>query len=501
MVRRTLIVLGTALVCAWPAAAHAGPILVLGPGGHVTASQDPFLPPADLSPAPAPAHSHRAGATGLAHAARARPHRKPRHRRPGPKPPAAIISARLVALERSGAITPQAYSADLATVVAAARTESRLHGTRAIELGAVLATIAHFAAGSQFTPERLPALMLTLDRNREWWSTGSLLAYGDRVEFTGSELVWEYYPGQGIQLQPLASFGKADGLYTAGPAYYPELQQLLGELIGLAVTRAGATAWEYYFAFDGGNPPWTSAMTQGTALEALTRGYEALGDASYLSVAHSALALFQAPPPTGVEVPTAHGARYVQYSFAAGTSILNAFLQSLIGLYDYAHVSGDATATGLFAAGSTEALAELPAFDTGAWSLYQPGIEDTLDYHQLVTGFLAQLCTRTAAPGYCQEAQHFQSYLRTPPVLTLRTTRLHRKRPGTVVFELSKYSHVGIVMTCGGRTVLYTSADFAYGTDAFAVQAPSRGGACSVRLGATDLAGNFARIQGSITIR
>ena len=86
---------------------------------------------------------------------------------------------------------------------------------------------------------------------------------GQRVEFAGSQLVWEYYPGQGIELQELGSFGKADGLYTAGRLHYRRCEQLLAELIPLAAQRAGGLAWEYYFGFDGGRPPWTSAMSQG----------------------------------------------------------------------------------------------------------------------------------------------------------------------------------------------------------------------------------------------
>ena len=58
---------------------------------------------------------------------------------------------------------------------------------------------------------------MTVDANRQWWTTGPLLSSGQRVEFAGSQLVWEYYPGQGIQLQVLGTFGKADGLYTGGP--------------------------------------------------------------------------------------------------------------------------------------------------------------------------------------------------------------------------------------------------------------------------------------------
>ena len=146
--------------------------------------------------------------------------------------------------------------------------------------------------------------------------------------------------------------------------------------------------WEYYFFFDGGYPPWTSAMSQGTALEALSRGFRAFHDASYLSTGRQALPVFTAAPPAGVRLRTPEGNQYLQYSFAPGVSIINAFLQSLIGLYDFAKVSHDARAMALFRAGDATTRTELPSFDTGAWSLYQPGLEDSLDYHQLVTGFV-----------------------------------------------------------------------------------------------------------------
>ena len=58
----------------------------------------------------------------------------------------------------------------------------------------------------------------------------------------------------------------------------------------------------------------------------------------------------------------------------------------------------------------------MPQYDTGSWSLYEPGQLDTLDYHKLVTGFLQQLCSRVHAPVYCTTAARFQAEL-TPPVL------------------------------------------------------------------------------------
>ena len=73
-------------------------------------------------------------------------------------------------------------------------------------------------------------------------------------------------------------------------------------------------------------------MSQATGLEALTRAYQATGNLYYLNVASQALPVFTVPPPAGVNVKTALGTRFLQYTFAPGASIINAFLQTLIGL-------------------------------------------------------------------------------------------------------------------------------------------------------------------------
>jgi hypothetical protein len=432
-------------------------------------------------------------------AARAASARIPSPKRAKPKREQRTVVGELARLYRTHAITRAAYLGYSATFAAALAAERRLHGTRAAELEAVTENLHQIAAEGALTPSRLPVLFQTLDRNRQWWTTGPLLSPGQRVEFSDSPLVWEYYAGQGIELQVLGTFGKADALYTSGTAGYPQLESLLAQMIPLAARRGGGMTWEYYFNFDGGTPPWTSAMSQATGLEALTRGYLATGDRSYLSLAHSALPIFSAPPPVGVNVKTALGTRYLQYSFTPGIAIINAFLQTLIGLYDYGHVSGDPQAAALFAAGDAEGLAEVPSYDTGAWSLYQPGVEDSLSYHTLVTGFLAQLCQLTAAPVYCETADHFQAYLTTPPALSLLTASARVNKPTTIRFRLSKYSRVGIVVVQGTRAEFLTSADFPYGVSSFSLPPLTRPGQYTVSLTATDLAGNFTRIAGTLT--
>lgn len=489
--RRSAVVLLALL--AFPAGAGAAPVVVLGHAGRAAHRNDPFLSGPALTPPPASRPTRRAApefSTALAHS------RPLRHKRA----PERTVRSELTRLAASHAIALTAYRQYTATFNRALAAERHLHGTRRAQLAAVTQTLHQIAAARGFTPSRLPALFLTLDRNRQWWTTGPLLAGGERVEFTGSQLVWEYYPGQGIQLQVLGSFGKANGLYEAGPADYGAMQQLLAELIPLAAQRGGGRAWEYYFPFDGGRPPWTSAMSQGTGLQALSHAYLATKNPYYLDVAASALPLFSVGPPTGVQIRTSAGRRYLQYTFAPTVSIINAFLQTLIGLDTYAQVSGNPAAAQLFSAGNAEAVSEVPTFDTGSWSLYQPGLEDDLSYHQLVTGFLAQLCKMTRTPVYCTTAQHFQVYEKTPPAVQQLTARARKGHAFPLRFQLSKVSRVGVTITQGTSTKLLTSASFPYGTHSFTIPALRQPGSYSVRLTATDLAGNFAAVDGALQV-
>jgi D-glucuronyl C5-epimerase C-terminus len=470
-------------VLAWsPVAARAARVIVLDRAGHATARDDPFLPATASTAAPL---SRPDDPAGPAHAAAGR-----------------TVRSELTQLLRAHAITASAYRRYRADVNGALTDLKHLSSTRGRELEAVVENLHDIAASGKLIPSRLPALFATLERNRQWWKSGPLLSYGQRVEFAGSMLVWEFYPGQGIQLQELGSFGKAQGLCAAGPSDAAQCKQFLAELIPLAARRAGGLTWEYYFKFDGGNPPWTSAMSQGTALQALADASRSLHDPSYLDVARRALPVFTRPPPAGVAVRTSRGARYLQYSFAAapGDNVINGFLQSLIGLQDYAQVSGNSLAKRLFAAGDAEARFEVPHFDTGAWSLYQPGEEDSLDYHELVTEFLHQLCAVTSTSVYCSTASRFDEDLKTPPVLALLTTQLKAKQPARISFRVSKISRVGITVSLHGKTVFLTSASFGYGVHSFAISSLARAGSYSVGLDATDLAGNYGQTAGTIKV-
>ena len=209
------------------------------------------------------------------------------------------------------------------------------------------------ARRGQLRAARLAPVFLELQRNLEWWGGGQpLLANGQRITFEGSELVYQEVPGQGLHLHPLANFGKLNAYAKASKRTNARAGQLLDELMAIAVPRGGGLAWEYYFTFDGGKGPWVSGLAQGTGLQAIARTAQKLGRLEELRPAiEQGLTLFEQAPPTGVRIGTPAGAHYAQYSFWPSLRILNGFIQSLVGLFDVAQITGSARARQLYRRG------------------------------------------------------------------------------------------------------------------------------------------------------
>jgi D-glucuronyl C5-epimerase C-terminus len=466
------------------ASAEAAPVLVLGHDGHVGVHDDRLGPQPSVRSAAAPAPRARAAAA----------RRK-------------TVIGELKRLLAAGALDEPTYLARRAAYEDTKRVARKLSGRRGVELRAVVSTLEGVAARGSLTPSRLGPLWMTLERNRQWWTTAPLPAYGQRVGFQGSELVWQYYPGQGIQLQPLANFGKLNGLWE-GKIYDDRLALLLDELLALAVDRAGGKAWEYYFTFDGGRPPWVSSLAQGTALQALARAAIRLGrQAEVVPVANAGLAIFRTPPPDGVRVPSPSGTgtHFLQYSYDRDLYIINGFIQSLNGLSDYATLANDPAAQALFQEGVTAAAAEVPRFDTGAWSLYSRGDdmhESDLSYHELLRDFMGGLCTRTQNPVFCGAVQSYDRYLVEKPRLALLTTRVRGGTDAALRFSLSKISRIGVRITrADSAPVLVRQAGvLPYGRRTVTWSAPRRKGVYTVTLTAVDLAGNAQSVAGPVEV-
>jgi hypothetical protein len=406
---------------------------------------------------------------------------------------ALVAAGQLTAADRDTRVAGHAFARAISQT---------LTGRRRAELQGVLADLDVIAAQGALTASRVPLLWLTLQRNVEWWTTGALLGSGQRVEFAGSELVWQHYPGHGVQIQWLGTFGKLNALWRGRRGV--RMRALTDEALALATPRAGGIAWESPFPYSGGGPLWVSSLTQGTALQALGRSVVRSGrQAELLPVLLRALGIFQAPPPEGVRVERPGGAHYLQYSSLPRLFILNGYIQSLIGLHDFAALSGDAGAQALFEAGHGAARLETPTFDTGAWSLYARGTvtrESDLAYHDLLVDFLSGLCDRTGDAAYCTAERNFIAYKTMPPVIELPPSTLTARRAGALRVRLSKISRVSLEVRRGASVVLRrTGITLRRGTARIA-WTPARPGAHAVRVTATDLAGNTGTLDATVVV-
>jgi hypothetical protein len=342
----------------------------------------------------------------------------------------------------------------------------------------------------------MPVAFLQLERNRQYWPRLPYPAAGDQVSFRGSEILFQYFAGEGLQLHPLSTFKKANHLHgfceRGEPTCDEEaLRRILDEMTELAVKRGrGFIAWEYLFYFGGGTPPWMSGMAQATGIQALGRAATLLGEPKYMETARRALGAFETGPPSGVRTTGPRGGvHYLQYSFAPRLYIFNAFLQSLIGLHDFARITGNARALRQYRAAEPEARAEVPYSDVGDWSLYNyAGHESSPDYHELLREFLQSMCIRHLGPIYCRYARKYRGYQVDPPKVSydgpLTATE---DEPTSLRFSVSKLSVVEVtVRRPDGRVVFDRLATFRRGSGAF-TWTPKGPSTFTVRVAAKEL--------------
>lgn len=408
----------------------------------------------------------------------------------------------------------------------------RLPGRRGLEVAAVSGMVEQLAAEGRLGSSRLALALETLRRNVEAWSDGPLPRPGERRLFDG--LVFQYVAGRGFHHHPLGSFGRANALakpcvaaaerrrrariarvrvrslaHRVGetfrvrtrarrPGSAPRcraaaLRRTVERLTPLAADRGGFLAWEYLFPFGGAQWPWISAMTEGTAVQALARAAEGLDEPAYAAMADRALGAFETPPPAGVRVD----GRYAMYSQAPTLHVLNGFLQSLIGLHDHAELTGSERSAGLFRQAERGAPAAVRAADTGAWSLYSiGGREADLHYHRLVVDFLGGLCDRTGRRAYCAAERRFDSYTRQAPRVRVEWPSGARARSAsTISFSLSKVSTVRLRARGTRRTV-----ELPRGRHSL-TWTPARKGRRQVRLSATGPEGRTARLMRTFAVK
>jgi hypothetical protein len=485
------------LALAAAAPAQAGDVLVVGGGERAQRVDSAFVPDGHVGDLGREPVSRKGSAVT---AARRRPLARAAKTSKRERRARKATSRALTLAYKRKAISRASYLEYRRIVTRARTVQRRLRGARRAELGNAIALVDGIALQRKLTASRLPALMLILQRNTQYWPRQPFPSDRDHIMFRGSRLIFEYYVGEGLQVQPLVNFKQANLMHgacvkdTGVACDRPGLEKLLGELIRIASTRGGFKTWEYYFEFGGGRPPWISGMAQATAIQAFARASQLLGKPDYLKQARAAFGAFRKPAPVGVRTTGPFGGtHYLQYSFAPRLYIINAFLQSLIGLYDYSELTGDTKTRKLFEDAEPEARKELPANDTGDWSTYSyRGAESTREYHELLREFSASMCSRmhrdkVVRQPYCDAARNFLAYTTDPAKLEyLGPDFVTKGVPTSVRFSVSKLSAVQVTITRNGAVALDKLGTYRRGTWSLAWK-PGAAGTYRIRVAAKEL--------------
>jgi hypothetical protein len=385
------------------------------------------------------------------------------------------------------------------------RAAKNLRGTAQSNMRGVLANLTSLAQRHLLGARGYPAFLI-LQRNVEWFSDqgASAPAYGTRTTFGDSELIFQFYPGSGWQLQPLANFGRLNGLLKLRKPAAGRLERYADDLLLTGVQRRGALAFEYYFPWDRGAPGWVSGMATATGMQAFANLGKRDGDARYLEAARAMLPIFQTPPPWGVRVQGPAGPSFLLYSQSPSVLVGNGIAQALVALNNYRAATGDAAAAALVDSATAEARRLLPLFDTGAWSLYDrspsgPGTESTLSYHQLFAGFLDQLCTKFGDP-FCAEAANFHRYETEPVAVTGLKLRVQKRRKRVLaMFNTSKRGTMRVTLERDGKVIRSYSGGMLRGPHTITWPLPP-GGAYQLVVATTSLNGISAKAGSDATI-
>jgi len=187
------------------------------------------------------------------------------------------------------------------------------------------------------------------------------------------------YKGEGFQYNPVSISQFALGNYEAwkekkDPQSYREFIKHANWLRDNIKIKNSFGVWEYKFDWEpyGLKKPWVSAMAQGQGISVLLRAYKETEEQEYLRVAEMVLKSFQVPVKEGgVSYTDKEGFTwYEEYPSNPPSHVLNGFIFSLFGLYDFYKVTGSNEALELFNKGVETLENHLYLYDTGWWSTY-----------------------------------------------------------------------------------------------------------------------------------
>ncbi|MBV8079175.1 MAG: hypothetical protein JO186_02225, partial [Actinobacteria bacterium] len=170
--------------------------------------------------------------------------------------------------------------------------------------------------------------------------------------------------------------------------------------------------------------------------------------------------------------------------------VLNAQLQTIVSLGEYAGAAEDSAASALASQLEQTTLTDLPRFDSGYWTYYQlPHTFSPLDYQQFVVSLLQKLAPQN--PAFGAAATRFDGYDTQPPAF-----RLGDSAPGTVKLWLSKPASLLVDALGASKRV-----SLGFGWHTLSWKLPKTAGIWAVHIAATDWAGNTASLDALPLVR
>ena len=266
---------------------------------------------------------------------------------------------------------------------------------------------------SSYTSPRALTLFSQLEANVAYLETHRLPV--STVDITdGDGVVYRWFPHLGFEFHPLANFAALNNDAASGDV--DSTRTLAAALVARAIPRGTRLIWEYQFRFGVGRPPWASGLAQAVAAQALARSSALLGDSN---LGAAAVRAFASVPPFLVSLPSGPWIRLYGFN---GEIVLNAQLQAILSLLEYAKTSSDAAATALAQRLSKATEALFPRFDTGDWSRYElGGAYTSRAYEKFVTDLLVKLARQTQDPFWVETSQTFHAYYYDAPQVTQPT--------------------------------------------------------------------------------
>ena len=370
---------------------------------------------------------------------------------------------------KSGRIDAPTAARARAEIGRAARLMRLLPNGRAVHVGVALAELAAF--DGRLTQPRAVALVGQLKANDDWFAAH--WAPDDKTDVTDADgVVYRYFAGRCFELHPLADFGALNARVAAGDD--AGAGRLADALIARGVGQpGGGLGWEYYFDYSGGRAPWLSGMAQAVAAQAFSRVALMIPEKSdaYLAAAHSAYAVI----PRRLLTSVAAGPWIRLYAFQS-LPVLNAQLQTVISLADYAQAAEDPSASALATRMRSAAAAMLPRFDTGYWTYYSLARDlSPVDYQEYVLQLLAKLAPTD--PRFESERARIAGYVKQPPAFKLANGGL-----GALRLWVSKPATVRVDTAAGPSRQVSVSG----GWVTLTAKEPARPGIYPVRVTATD---------------